>query len=76
MGEPVPIQVTLPPMYRELRPGERFRLLIAGGAFPLFARSTGTAEPAATATTFRRARITIHHDADHPSQLRLPRAEV
>jgi putative CocE/NonD family hydrolase len=69
------VLVTLPPLFRELQPGERLRLLIAGGAYPLFARSTGTSEPAASAATFRRARITVHHDAGHVSRLQLPKAQ-
>jgi putative CocE/NonD family hydrolase len=72
-GEPTRVEVVLSPMFREMQAGESLRVLIAGGAYPMFARSTGTAEPAATATTFLTAHITIHHDARFPSAVRLPR---
>jgi uncharacterized protein len=69
---PVRVPVTLPPTSLRVRRGERFRLVVAGGAFPRFARSPGTGESPATATTFRTARIDVHHDAEHPSSLTLP----
>ena len=67
------VTVTLPPTSVLIEEGERVRLLVAGGAFPRYARSPGTGESPATATTFRVARIEIRHDADHPSRLTLPR---
>jgi len=43
---------------------------------PRFARNLGTGEPLASGTTTRPARITVHHDPDHPSAVTLPvRAE-
>jgi putative CocE/NonD family hydrolase len=69
----MPVQVSLPPVFRQLQPGEHLRLLVAGGAYPVFARATGTTEPATTATTFLTARITVHHDASRPSRLTLPK---
>jgi putative CocE/NonD family hydrolase len=72
-GTPTMVRVALPPVFRELQAGEHLRLLISGGAFPMFARATGTAEPAATATTHLRARISLHHDATRSSRLTLPR---
>ena len=71
-GAPSRISIALPPIFRVVRPGERLRLLIAGGAFPIFARSPGSGEPSATAATFLTASITVHHDDEHPSALRLP----
>jgi uncharacterized protein len=68
------VALTLPPTCLRVRAGERLRLLIAGGAYPRFARSPGTGESPATATTFRTARIDIHHDAEHPGRLTVPRA--
>jgi putative CocE/NonD family hydrolase len=70
--DPVRVSVTLPPTCLAVRSGERFRLVVAGGAFPRFARSPGTGESPATATTFLAARIDIHHDSEHPSSLTLP----
>ena len=64
--------MTLPPTCLRVRAGERFRLVVAGGAFPRFARSPGTGESPATATTFHVARIAVHHDTEHPSRLALP----
>ena len=69
----MPVRVSLPPVFRQLQPGEHLRLLVAGGAYPVFARATGTTEPATTATTFLTARITVHHDASHPSRVNLPK---
>ncbi len=67
------VAVTLPPTCLRVRAGERFRLVVAGGAFPRFARSPGTGESPATATTFHVARIAVHHDTEHPSRVALPR---
>ena len=66
------VAVTLPPTCLRVRAGERFRLVVAGGAFPRFARSPGTGESPATATTFHVARIAVHHDTEHPSRSRAP----
>ncbi len=70
---PERVVVTLPPTCLRVRAGERFRLLVAGGAFPRFARSPGSDESPAIASTFRAARIDIHHSAEYPSRLTLPR---
>ena len=72
-GHPTLVTASLPPTSLRLEAGERLRLLVAGGAFPRYARSPGTGESPATATTFRVAKIEIHHDTDHPSRLTLPR---
>jgi uncharacterized protein len=50
--------------------GHRIRLQVSGGAFPRFARNTGTAEPAATATQLMPTDIEIRHDGT--SALLLP----
>jgi putative CocE/NonD family hydrolase len=54
------------------RRGHRLRLLIAGGAFPRYARNTGTDEPFGSATTLRPVDVEIFHDPAHPSVLHLP----
>ncbi len=69
---PVRVPVTLPPTCLRVRRGEHFRLVVAGGAFPRFARNPGTGESPATATTFLSARIDVHHDAEHASWLTVP----
>jgi predicted acyl esterase len=57
--------------YRFVR-GHRIRVQVSSGAFPRFARNTGTGDPIATATTLRAADQTVHHDPEHPSALILP----
>jgi uncharacterized protein len=70
---PTLLTATLPPTCVRVEAGERLRLLVAGGAFPRYARSPGTGESAVTAVEFRVAHIDVHHDTDHPSRLTLPR---
>jgi uncharacterized protein len=60
-----------PTAYRFLR-GHRLRVMLAGGAFPRFARNPGTGEPAGAAVAARRTRFEILRDGDHPSALHLP----
>jgi putative CocE/NonD family hydrolase len=52
--------------------GHRLRLQVSGGAFPRFARNTGTGDPPATATRLVPADIVIYHDATRPSAVMLP----
>ncbi|MFZ9628070.1 MAG: CocE/NonD family hydrolase [Ilumatobacteraceae bacterium] len=73
-GVPVRVVAALPPTFVRLAAGERIRLLIAGGSFPQYARSPGSGESPATASELHVARISIHHDAEHPSRVTLPRA--
>ncbi|MES4893170.1 CocE/NonD family hydrolase [Streptomyces sp. NPDC096012] len=69
--EHVPSQVTVPMSATAHRfaVGHRIRWQISGGAHPRYARSPGTGEPPAEATTFVPVRITLHSD----SALLLPR---
>ena len=60
-----------PTAYRFLR-GHRLRVMLAGGAFPRFARNHGTGEPAARAVASRRIRFEILRDKNHPSAIHLP----
>ncbi|WP_205718038.1 CocE/NonD family hydrolase [Actinomadura soli] len=60
-----------PTAYRFLR-GHRLRVMLAGGAFPRFARNHGTGEPAAQAVASRRVHVEIFRDAGHPSTVHLP----
>jgi hypothetical protein len=66
------VDVELFPTAYRFRSGHRLRLQVAGGAFPRFARNLGTGEPFATATTGRRCRFQVFHDAAHPSRVELP----
>lgn len=52
--------------------GHRLRLEIASSNFPAFARNLNTGENPADETVPRTARQTVHHDAAHPSRVRLP----
>ena len=67
-------EVVMSPTAYRLPAGHRLRLQLSGGAFPRFARSTGTGEPPATATRLTPTDITIHHDPVRPSALLLPAA--
>jgi uncharacterized protein len=66
------VDIELFPTAYRLRPGHRIRVQISGGAFPRFARNLGTGEPFGTATSARRCRFEIHHDAQHPACILLP----
>jgi len=60
-----------PTAYRFKR-GHRIRVQVSSGAFPRFARNTGTGEPRATATTLLAADQAIYHGPEHPSAVILP----
>jgi putative CocE/NonD family hydrolase len=66
------VDVQLCPTAYRLRAGHRIRVQVSGGAFPRFARSLGTAEPFASATSAVRCRFEIYHDAQHPAHVLLP----
>jgi len=52
--------------------GHRLRLQLSGGAFPRFARNTGTGEPLATGTRLAPTDIAIYHSTERPSAALLP----
>jgi putative CocE/NonD family hydrolase len=60
-----------PTAYR-FRRGHRIRVQVSSGAFPRYARNTGTGEPHGTATVLRAADQEVHHDPEHPSAITLP----
>lgn len=64
--------VRLWPTAHRFRRGQRIRVQISSGAFPRYARNTGTGEPLATATTLRMADQSVHHGPEHPSAVILP----
>ncbi len=66
------VRVEMWPTAHTFRRGHRIRLQVSSGAFPLFARNTGTGEPLKSATTMRVAEQEILHDPDHPSAITLP----
>ncbi|MEV1121197.1 CocE/NonD family hydrolase [Actinosynnema sp. NPDC049800] len=65
-------EVTLWPTAHRFRRGHRVRVQVSSGAFPRYARNTGTGEPHATATRLLVAEQSVHHDPDHPSAIVLP----
>nr|WP_203614593.1 CocE/NonD family hydrolase [Streptomyces sp. SID13726] len=69
--------VRLWPTAHLFKRGHRIRVQVSSGAFPRYARNPGTGEAHVTATTFRAADQTVHHDPEHPSAIVLPvRARV
>jgi uncharacterized protein len=62
-GPRTTIVEALPVAWR-LDVGHRLRLLVAGGAFPRYARNLGLGERLASATASRKVEITIHCDPD------------
>jgi putative CocE/NonD family hydrolase len=55
-----PVRITLMPTAHRFRAGHRIRLLVAGGAYPRFARNPGTGEPIATARSGEPVTCTVH----------------
>jgi putative CocE/NonD family hydrolase len=66
------VTVSMWPTANTFQAGHRIRLQVSSGAFPLFARNTGSGEALATASKLCVADQEIWHDADHPSTLMLP----
>lgn len=66
------VRVQLWPTAYRFRRGNRIKVLVAGGAHPMYARNPGTGEPRATATTLLPADQEIFHDPDRPSAILLP----
>ncbi|TCL07011.1 CocE/NonD family hydrolase [Sodalis ligni] len=66
--------VTLPllPAYWRVAAGHRLQLLIAGGAFPRYARNLGLGERMSMATRSRKTTIAVHCGGKDPSRLALP----
>jgi putative CocE/NonD family hydrolase len=71
-AEPQCVSVTLWPTAYRFRRGHRIRVQVASGAFPRYARNTGTGESRATATTLLAADQTVHFGPDRPSAITLP----
>ena len=66
------VTVTMSSTAHQFAPGHRLRLQVSGGAFPRFARNTGSGEPLATATRLVPTDIEVYHDQARPSVLLLP----
>ena len=64
--------VRLWPTAHRFNRGHRIRVQVSSGAFPRYARNTGTGEPHATATRLIAADQSVYHDPGHPSAIILP----
>lgn len=71
--KPVRVSIGLAPLCHRLRVGERLRLEIGSSSFPRFdlSPSTDAAAAGARAESYAPARQLVHHDAVHPSLVRL-----
>jgi hypothetical protein len=68
------LKVTLElwPTANRFKRGHRLRLQVSSGAFPRWARNTGSGEPSGTAVTLKVAEQTVYHDPGRPSAIYLP----
>jgi putative CocE/NonD family hydrolase len=66
------VRVEMWPTAHTFRRGHRIRLQVSSGAFPLFARNTGTGEPLSSAKRTVPAEQEIFHDPAHGSSVSLP----
>jgi putative CocE/NonD family hydrolase len=66
------VTVPLWPTAYRFRRGHRIRVQVSSGAFPRYARNTGTGESRVTSTTMRAADQQVYHDPPHPSAIILP----
>lgn len=71
-GDVAEIAVDLVATSNVFKAGHRIRLEVAASNWPRFDRNSQTGGPIAGETELRVARQTVHHDAAHPSRLRLP----
>jgi putative CocE/NonD family hydrolase len=71
-GDIAEITVDLIATSNVFKAGHRIRLEVAASNWPRFDRNSQTGGPIAGETELRPARQTVHHDAAHPSRLRLP----
>jgi putative CocE/NonD family hydrolase len=56
-----PVTISLAATAHRFAAGHRLRVHVSGGAFPRYARSTGTWEPVATATHLREVTLELRH---------------
>jgi len=60
------------PTARRFKAGHRIRLQLSSGAHPRYARNLGTGDDLATAQRMQAVRVTVLHDAAHPTAVTLP----
>jgi putative CocE/NonD family hydrolase len=73
---PGEVAVRLWPTAYRFQRGHRIRVQVSSGAFPRYARNTGTGEPPATANRLLAADQSVYHDAARPSAITLPAREA
>jgi hypothetical protein len=71
-GEIYPISIRLYPTSNVFKKGHRIRVDISSSNFPRFDVNPNTGEPLQQHRSVKNALNTIHHDAEHPSQIVLP----
>ena len=71
-GTVYPITVRLYPTSNVFKKGHRIRVDISSSNFPRFDVNPNTGEPLNDNRQWVTAVNTIHHDAEHPSQIVLP----
>jgi putative CocE/NonD family hydrolase len=69
---PSAVTVRLWPTAYLFRRGHRIRVQVSSGAFPRYARNTGTGEPHATASRLLAASQSVYHGSGRPSAITLP----
>lgn len=67
------LSLDLDPCFHRVIQGHRLLLIVAGGAYPRYARNLGTGEPPMTATSLKPQPHTVHHAG---TTLRLPLAKT
>lgn len=72
-GDVRTIRIELDPMAHRFNTKHQVRLQVSGGAFPRFARNSGTGEVPGTTTALAPVSHTIHHGAGRRSSITLPR---
>lgn len=73
-GRPSRITIDLPPICVTVQPGQSLRVLVTGGAYPQYARSSGSTRPQAEETEYGSQQISVHHNEAFDSYLELPAA--
>ncbi|MEO0606529.1 MAG: CocE/NonD family hydrolase, partial [Myxococcota bacterium] len=66
------IELPLYPTAYRFRAGHRIRVLVAGGAFPRFARNLGTGQEWSTGMEMQPNTVRVLHDVTHVSRVILP----
>lgn len=68
----IKVNIELWPTAYLFKKGHRIRVMVSSGAFPRFARNTGSGEPLKTAIKLYKAEQKVFHDPQHTSAIFLP----